>query len=109
VRPESDAPDAPFPGARPQVPVVRLEVDTAPLSLPLEARLAHSTNWGVRLPVRAEVVRIEKQVVVVEQVTALRHGIVDRARLDGNVRKEELRLEAEGEPRLAANSDFAYD
>ena len=103
--PASFPPDRPFPGALSQVPRLHAESDDVPATaaasweqLPLEAsRTPIGLGWTIRLPVRAEHVTITKEVVVREAVVLRRREVDDVARLDATVRREELRVETEGE------------
>jgi hypothetical protein len=110
---EPGAHDRPFPGARSQVPG-RHEPTAAgaprdpdaprPASsaLPLESSEVRSDRgWSVRLPVRAEQVSVDKQVVVYERVQVGRHEVQDQVRLHANIRKEELRVAADDNARVS--------
>jgi uncharacterized protein (TIGR02271 family) len=66
--------------------------------LPLQATQTRTEQrWTVRLPVRAEQVNVSKQVVVRERVLVHRRAIEDVARVEGQVSREVLRLETQGE------------
>jgi len=66
--------------------------------LPLEARAEPVTGgWAVRLPVRAEEIRIDRQAVVIEQVVVRAETVEEMVRLEAPVRHEELRVAAEGD------------
>lgn len=66
--------------------------------LPLQARIETSLlGTTVRLPVRAEHVTIEKRPVVVEEVVVRTTQVQEEARLTDTVRREELRVETEGD------------
>jgi hypothetical protein len=69
--------------------------------LPLQA-LVETTAYGctIRLPVRAEHVRVDKWPVVVEQVLVHKAQVDDTVRLDESVRREALRVDAEGDVRV---------
>ncbi|MDQ6673914.1 MAG: YsnF/AvaK domain-containing protein [Chloroflexota bacterium] len=100
MAPEPEAPDRPFPGARSQVPGLRYEGSeaaqrepAAQRSLELESTPTTSERgWSVRLPVRAEHISVDKQVVVYERVLVRRREIEDLAQVQGTVRKEEPRV-----------------
>ncbi len=65
---------------------------------PLEAKLEPAPRgWTVRLPVRAEEVRVEKQTVVVEEVVVRTRPVQETVRVDETVRREELRVETTGD------------
>jgi len=66
--------------------------------LPLEAHAEPTAaGWAVRLPVRAEEIRIDRQAVVVEQVVVRAETVEEMVRLEAPVRHEELRVAAEGD------------
>ena len=70
--------------------------------LPLEAHLettAHTCT--IRLPVRAEHVTVEKWPVVVEEVVVHTAQVDDSVRVGGSVRREELRVDTEGDVDIA--------
>ena len=105
--PESTAPDRPFPGAHSQVPGAH---DTppdepppgsaTPRLLPLEAtRTIDGRGWLIRLPVRAEQVRVSKQVVVRERVSVRRQLVPGLARVQAEIRRERLRVDTSGDVR----------
>jgi len=80
------------------VPVTREEVV-------IERRPAsgHATSAGdirpgeeVRIPVREEQVRVEKETVVKEEVSVGKRKVQDTEHVGGTVRKEEVRVEQEG-------------
>jgi uncharacterized protein (TIGR02271 family) len=50
----------------------------------------------VRIPVKEEQVRVEKEAVVKEEVTVGKRKVQDTEQVSGTVRKEELRVEEEG-------------
>lgn len=90
---ESSVSDTPFPGARPQVrgAFQHESASAAERALALEASGGFSERgWSVRLPVRAEQIRIDKQAVVYERVVVSRRAIEEQARLQAKVRREEL-------------------
>jgi stress response protein YsnF len=66
--------------------------------LPLQARVEPeplTAGWVVRLPVRAEQVRVEKRSVVVEEVAVSTRTEHDVRRIDETVRREELLVDAD--------------
>ena len=98
----SAPPDAPFPGARSQVPGHRGESSTSlagstparsgtlPLDAPPPER--HANGWAVRLRCRAEEVHVRKAVVVYEEVV-LRKGLThEHVDIETRVKREELRV-----------------
>jgi len=110
-----DAPDAPFPGAHPQVPGMhRLapgansEGASVARVLPLGgAVLPRGQGWMIRLPVRAEEVVPARELVVYERVTVRRDTIHDVERLDSSVRREVLRVDASDAPRRGRHDQTA--
>jgi uncharacterized protein (TIGR02271 family) len=50
-----------------------------------------SSGWSLRLPVRAEHVTLSRQVVVCERVVVTRRRIEEVARVQAELRREELR------------------
>ena len=71
-----------------------------PRTLPLEMRLDEGQRlgqgaWTMRLPVRAEEVRIERQTVVVEEVVVRPYQVQDVAHVTDTVRRETLEIESD--------------
>jgi uncharacterized protein (TIGR02271 family) len=104
--PESSPSDRPFPGAHSQVPGAFARTAETPTNqsagplrqLALEAMPEPAgSGWSIRLRVRAEQVRITKQVVVRERVVLRRRELSEVASLDTSVRREELRIDREGQ------------
>jgi stress response protein YsnF len=102
---QADESDRPFPGAHSQVPHRHADTDDPkrmPRALPLEATpVLRQLGWSIRLPVRAEGVVVEKQVVVSERVVVRRRERNDLARIDGRVRREQLKVDVEGTAHLS--------
>ena len=66
--------------------------------LPLQARIEPAPRgWTIRLPVRAEHVRVEKQTFVAEEVVVRTRPVQDTVRVDETVRREEVRVETTGD------------
>ena len=66
-------------------------------ALPLETtHSASDQGWLVRLPVRAEQVRVTKEAVVRERVVIRRQMVTDVARVQAEVSRERLRVEPQG-------------
>ena len=113
TRPESSGPDRPFPGAHSAVPGRQTlpatpddAVAGARTTLPLEAVASPAgQGWGIRLAVRAEHVTVSKEVVVFERVVVRRLEAADVARVDAEVRREELRTATEGDIEVADTRD----
>jgi stress response protein YsnF len=55
-------------------------------------------GWIVRIPVRAEDVWVEKQTFVMEEVRVRRDGQMHTAQVEGQTRREELRVENVAKP-----------
>ena len=69
-----------------------------PKPVPLEARIdAVGGGWTIHLPVRAEQVTVSKQTMVVEEISLRREQAQEIARPAATVRREELRVEPEGD------------
>jgi uncharacterized protein (TIGR02271 family) len=65
---------------------------------PLEAAItSRDAGWEVRLPLRREVVRVEKRVVVAEEVTLGRQRQTEAERVQAAVRRERLRVDTFGQ------------
>jgi uncharacterized protein (TIGR02271 family) len=65
---------------------------------PLEAAITPSEHgWEIRLPLRREVVRVEKRVVVAEEVTIGRERHTEERRVEATARRERLRVDTFGE------------
>src|SRR3954463_9277865 len=107
TRPTSDIPDAPFPGAHSQVAGAHSLGDDNRRQghLPLDMRAERSGSvWAVRLPVRADMVTVEKRTVVIERVTASRRTLGERAQIEDSVRREVLRIDTDGDPNVRIES-----
>jgi len=66
--------------------------------LPLEAAIERwPRGWVIRLPVGADELVVEKQWVVAEQVAVRTRPVEDVVQIDETVRREELKVEADGE------------
>jgi uncharacterized protein (TIGR02271 family) len=57
-------------------------------------------GWRIRLPVRAERIGVDREVVVYERVRVVRRPIEDVEHVETEIRREELRTTREGEPRV---------
>ena len=67
-------------------------------TMPLEAEVRPEPDgWSIRLPLRTETVRVEKRVVVTEEVRVRRQTSTLTARVETDVRRERLRIETAGE------------
>ena len=65
---------------------------------PLEAAITPTERgWEIRLPLRREVVSVEKRVVVAEEVTIGRERHTDAERVQATVRRERLRVDTFGD------------
>jgi uncharacterized protein (TIGR02271 family) len=64
----------------------------------LEASIEPSENgWEIRLPLRREVVTVEKRVVVVEEVRIGRARHTEAERVEATARRERLRIDTFGD------------
>ena len=74
--------------------------------LPLEGRaVPWDRGWEIRLPLRAEHVVLEKQLVATERVTVRRGQVTEAVRLDETVAREELRVGAAGEVEVTRDDE----
>jgi uncharacterized protein (TIGR02271 family) len=65
---------------------------------PLDAAITSSdSGWEIRLPLRREVVNVEKRVFVAEEVTIGRERHTDPRRVQATVRRERLRVDTFGD------------
>jgi stress response protein YsnF len=74
-------------------------------TLPIEAVLQRTVdgplrNWSLRLPVRIERVTVTKPVMVKEQVEVRVDPTDHMVSIQSDTRKERLRLEVDGNPRV---------
>ena len=68
-----------------------------PDALPIEAAPEFADHaWSVRLPVRAEQITVSKQVVVRERVSLSRRRVDEIARVEAELRRQELRITTSG-------------
>ncbi len=58
---------------------------------------AQDSGWEIRLPLRREVVDVQKRVVVAEEVTVRRDRHTDTRRVKAAARRERLRVDTFGE------------
>ena len=58
----------------------------------------------IRIPVKAEKVHVQKEVVVKEEVTVGKREVSGTEQVTGTVRKEELRVEKEGDIEVRGNT-----
>jgi uncharacterized protein (TIGR02271 family) len=80
------------------VPVTREEVIIERHPASGKATSANLTgNEEIRVPVREEQVTIDKQAVVKEEVSLSKRNVSDTKRVDETVRREELRVDSEGD------------
>jgi uncharacterized protein (TIGR02271 family) len=64
----------------------------------LEAEITpHDDGWDIRLPLRREVVSVEKRVFVAEEVRIERRVETDTQRVEATVHRERLRVDTFGE------------
>ncbi len=78
----------------------------APAPLPLEGQaVPWKGGWEVRLPVRAERIVVEKQVVAVERITVRRGRVTETVPLHETIAREELRVEPAGDVEVSGDDD----
>lgn len=108
---ESEASDRPFPGAHSQVPGARQEPDSASRhAIPLEASpVRNAQGWTIQLHVRAEQVHVSKRTVTRERVTVRRGVVQESVRLEGQVSREVLRVETEGDVSVGPTENSAAE
>jgi uncharacterized protein (TIGR02271 family) len=76
--------------------------------LPLQGASTFSDGClTLRLPVRAEHVSVQKEVVIRERVRVKRHRVEDVARVQANLRREVLRTAREGRSPPAESTRFS--
>jgi uncharacterized protein (TIGR02271 family) len=69
-----------------------------PDTRPLEAHITpHAGGWNIRLPLRRETVRVEKRVVVAEEVAIRRRTETQTRQVQATTRRERLRVDTFGE------------
>jgi uncharacterized protein (TIGR02271 family) len=72
--------------------------DNEPELRPLEAAITPAeAGWEIRLPLRREVVSVEKRVVVAEEVTIRRDRQTETQRVEATARRERLRVDTFGD------------
>jgi hypothetical protein len=95
----------PFPGAHSQVTGMHpdgVAPTRTPGGLPLQSTPGvQELGWSIRLPVRAEQVVVEKQLVVRERVVVPRRELNDLAHVDARVRREELQVDLDDTAHLS--------
>lgn len=79
------------PVSREEVTVERHPVDRKPADHPIDE------GETIRVPVREEEVQVEKRPVVTEEVSIGKRQVQDTERVSGEVRREEARIEGEGD------------
>ena len=81
-----------------------------PHVLPIEGTPTFADNaWSVRLPVRAEHISVSKHVVVRERVVVKRNRIAEVARVEAQLRREQLRARRSGPVEIIENSHTDID
>jgi stress response protein YsnF len=55
-------------------------------------------SWTIRLPLRREELRVEKRTVIAERLIIRPQVVPDVARVEANLRREELRVEGDDQP-----------
>jgi uncharacterized protein (TIGR02271 family) len=82
-----------------EVPVTREEayVERHAVNRPADRPIEATTSQTIEMPIREERVDVEKRPVVYEEVGVGKRQIVENQRVSDTVRREELRVEREGE------------
>lgn len=81
--------------------------DDARRTLTLEAKVESlARGWRVRLPVRAEHIRIDKRTIVAEEVIVRTAPVQDTVQFNETVRREELRVEADEDAYVDVTQPF---
>src|SRR5207237_6351529 len=80
-----------------QVPVEREEVVIERKPVCGTARVGEINSEEIRIPVKEEKVNVEKEAVVKEEVTVGKRTVQDTQTVSGDVRREELKVETEGD------------
>jgi len=70
---------------------------TLPLTDLADRPASWAPGWRLRLPVRAEQIAVDKQLVVYERVVVRRRELHELERIDATVRREELQVHTEGD------------
>lgn len=86
-----------------EVPVTREEayIERRAVNRPADAPIDTATNQTIEVPIREERVDIEKQPVVYEEVGIGKRQVVQNERVSDTVRREQLRVEREGDVNLS--------
>lgn len=89
-----------------QVPVRREEVyvERRAVDRPADRPITDETNQTIEVPVREEQVEVEKRPVVYEEVGIGKQQVTETQRVAETVRREELRVDKEGEVDLAGDA-----
>jgi len=86
------------PVSREEVYIERQPVDRRPSDSPI----AQSETHSIEVPVRSEEVTVEKTPVVYEEVAAGTRQVQETRSVDATVRREELRVDREGDARMSS-------
>ena len=89
------------PVTREEVVIERHPVDRHPADTPIDA----TETETIRVPVREEHVEVEKQPVVYEEVGVGKRVTQDTQHVSDTVRREELRVDREGDVDLRGDTD----
>lgn len=86
-----------------EVPVTREEayVERRAVNRPADRPIEATTSQTIEVPIREERVDVEKQPVVYEEVGLGKRQVVQNKQVSDTVRREELRLDREGEVNLS--------
>jgi uncharacterized protein (TIGR02271 family) len=85
-----------------EVPVTREEafVERRPVERPSDRPIEAGTQQTIEVPVREERVELDKQAVVYEEVGVNKQQVVQNQQVSDTVRREELRVDKEGDVNL---------
>lgn len=95
-----------------EVPVTREEVfiEREPVDRhPSDSPISETEHTSIDVPVREERVTLEKQPVVYEEVGVAKRQVQETRDVDATVRREELRVEQEGDARLTGAADSYHE
>jgi uncharacterized protein (TIGR02271 family) len=82
-----------------EVPITREEayVERRAVNRPADGPMESASNQTIEVPIREERVEVEKQPIVYEEVGVGKHQVVQNEHVSETVRREELRLDREGD------------
>jgi len=94
-----------------EVPVTREEVyvERHAVDRPSDRPIEAGTNQTIDVPVREEQVELEKRAFVYEEVGVNKQRVVDNQQVSGTVRREELRVDRDGDAQVSGASASSWD